>query len=153
MQQGLHDCRIKTEKQPSNQEVNKLDGLSDLDMYVVLMVQCRLVREYVDISAVFIMAPGFAIMVTSNYVVIKLFEKIPLLLYLAISLLVLLVPVIVLGELPEAGKSHTHSVKLLKFWKGSSATKRTPWGRRKVRSLHPIGYWVGPFFLIKQQTF
>ncbi|OXA54839.1 hypothetical protein Fcan01_10229 [Folsomia candida] len=84
--------RSETQKQLSNKEVNKLIGLSDLDMYVVLMVQFRLVRGYVDTSTAFIMGSGFAMLITLNYVVIMLFGKIPLPLYLVILLLAILCP-------------------------------------------------------------
>lgn len=91
--------RSETQKQLSNKEVNKLIGLSDLDMYVVLMVQFRLVRGYVDTSTAFIMGSGFAMLITLNYVVIMLFGKIPLPLYLVILLLAILCPWFVICEL------------------------------------------------------
>lgn len=49
-----------------------LHGLSDLDLYSILTVQFRLVRHYLDIAAVFIMGPGFLIVVIANYVAIML---------------------------------------------------------------------------------
>lgn len=128
---------------------DKLCELSNLDLYVVMMVQCRLVRQYTDTASMFIMGPGFVIDVIANYVVIKLHGKIPLLLYLAIALLAILVPVIIMGVLPQAGKSNTYSINLLQHWRGSNPTR---WRRKKVRSLRPLGFWVGPLFLIKRQT-
>ncbi|OXA47061.1 hypothetical protein Fcan01_18168 [Folsomia candida] len=138
------------------QSSNQLHDLSDFDLYVVLMVQCHLVRQYIDTVAVFIIAPGFAIMVITllaNYVVIMLLGKILLPLYLIIALLAVLAPALGMGELTEAGKSNGYSTKLLKYWRGSSPEKRTRWGRRKIRSLHPIEFSVGPFFLVTQRTF
>lgn len=113
------------------------------------MVQCHVVRQYSDISAIFIMGPGFVIDVMANYVVIMLHGKIPGLLYLIVVLLATLVPIIIMGELPEAGKSNSEAVNLLQDWK---KTVNNRMKRRKLRSLRPIGFWVGPFFLIKRQT-
>ncbi|OXA40148.1 hypothetical protein Fcan01_24892 [Folsomia candida] len=141
-------CR-KLDSEKAKCKILKLEGLSDLEIYSVLMVQCHVVRQYSDISAIFIMGPGFVIDVMANYVVIMLHGKIPGLLYLIVVLLATLVPIIIMGELPEAGKSNSEAVNLLQDWK---KTVNNRMKRRKLRSLRPIGFWVGPFFLIKRQT-
>ncbi|OXA53586.1 hypothetical protein Fcan01_11845 [Folsomia candida] len=109
--------RSRKNLMPKERASNQLHDLSDLDLYVVLMVQCHLVRQYIDTVAVFIIAPGFAIMVMANYVVIMLLGKILFPLYLIIALLVVLAPAVALGELTEASKSNGYSTQLLKYWR------------------------------------
>lgn len=150
--QRLSRWRKSKNNQMDETKPNLLLGLSDLDLYSILMVQFRLVRQYSDTAAVFIMGPGFLIDVIANYVAIMMFDKLPLLLYLAISMLAILAPILIMGELPQAGKSNTCSISLINHFRGGSSQKLSPWKRRKVRSLHPTTIWIGSFFSVKRQT-
>jgi hypothetical protein len=60
------------------------------------------------------------------------------------------VPIIMMGELPEAGKSHTKSQLLLKRW--DIGVKRKSLRQKILFSLKPVGYSIGPFFTVGKTT-
>lgn len=130
----------------------KFQTLSDLQLYQVLETTYRVLRQYTDTAALFIMGPGFFIDVLANYVVIMMYGKIPLLLYALISLIAVVVPMIVMGELPIAGKSNELSGELIRDWRLRSGSKRRSDRVKTLASLHPVGFWIGRYFLIRRQT-
>jgi hypothetical protein len=100
---------------------------------------------------VFILVPGFALDVTSNYMVLQMYEELPLYLYIFVCLLVVLVPTIMAMELPKAGESYQAAYNLLNNWKAKCRSRRTLRYKRAA-SFRPIGYTMGGFFIFKLGT-
>lgn len=125
-------------------------GCSDLELYWVICVLHRVVSEFTDKIAMFVMGSGFFIDVTYNYVVVKLYGRIPLLLYVHIAQMAVVVHTIIMIEVPQAGHGNGLSINLIQYWKVSNKRRRL---RQKiVNSFRPVGIWVGPFFIMSRGT-
>jgi hypothetical protein len=125
--------------------------LNDQQLYSLANYFFTVVNQDMDFTLVFILVPGFALDVTSNYVVLQMYEELPLYLYIFVCLLVVLVPTIIALELPKTGESYHAACNLLRGWKGKCPSRRTLRYKRVV-SFRPIGYTMGGFFTFKPGT-
>jgi len=126
-----------------------LETLEDTSLYYVISYTFRVVREYMNTAIIFTIGPGFMIDVVCNYAAIMLHDDLPIFLYAYFCLIALVCPCIIIGELPQAGKSFDNSSELLRYWKG---TARKSYRRKYVNGLNVVGYSVGDYFMIKRST-
>jgi hypothetical protein len=125
--------------------------LDDQQLYSLANYFFTVVNQDMDFTVVFILVPGFALDVTSNYMALQMYEELPLYLYIFVCLLVVLVPTIMAMELPKAGESYQAAYNLLSGWKGECRSRRTLRYKRTA-SFRPIGYTMGGFFTFKLGT-
>lgn len=146
---GHRKTRVLTKSKQSN---IRFRGLSDLQLYRIVMILFRITRAYSDTTALFSIGPCFSVVVMFNYVLIKLGGRVPTLLYLTVALFDITVLIIMFRELPQLGKTHAVSKNLIKYWNDTTGT-RSSLRRRQVNSLQTVGCWVGNLFLINDNTF
>jgi len=118
--------------------------------YSIIVVIISKIRQFLDFGAVSIMGNGLLIDVLANYVVIRIYGRIPLFLYLAIAIIALLVPIVMMAELPEAAQTLVSSTEVIRFFKGRVSQSRLQ--RKIVNSLIPAKIVVGPFFNVNKGT-
>jgi len=119
-------------------------------LYSVVVIIISKIRQYLDSGAVSMMGNGLLIDVMVNYVIIKMYGRIPLFLYLSIAVIAILVPIVIMAELPEAGQTLVSSTDVIKLFKGKFS--RSKLHRKIVHSLIPAKIVIGPFFKVDKGT-
>lgn len=143
---------LKGYKRPRNPtDPSKFDFLSDLQLYQIITLIYRVASSTSIIIIPSIFGSGLFISVTSNYVVLMLYPKLPLLLYLSIVGLAAGALIIIAVELPQAGQAHTKSAGLMRYWKKSTGRKSLR--RKTLEFFYPVEIWMGPFFILSRDTF
>jgi hypothetical protein len=125
--------------------------LDDLQLYSLANQFLTVVNQDMDFTVLFILVPGFALAVTANYMVLQMYEELPLYLYIFVCLLGVSNPTIIALELPKAGESYEAAYNLLNGWKAKCRSRRNLRYKR-VLSFRPIGYTMGGFFTFKLGT-
>lgn len=123
-----------------------------MELYQILTLEFGRFREYCDLVTVITLGPCFCIDVMANYVVVIMWGKIHWILYTLVAMLGASVAAVLVVEIPQAGKSHSDSKDLIKYWKGR-AFRQSSLRQKRVASLRPMGCWVGSFFYYWQGNF
>jgi len=144
----INATRILRSRDPAGS--TEYDRFDDIQLYLIISYLFRVIRLYIDTSAVFTIGPGFWLDVICNYAAIKLYEETDIFLYVYFCLVAILAPCIIVGELPQAAKSYDNSNELLKHWK---VANRKTYRRKYVTGLNTVGFSIGSFFIIKRGTF
>jgi hypothetical protein len=108
-------------------------------------------NQNIDIVILFTLFPGFILEVAMNFAVLALYGRIPLVLYIDACLVALVVPMVIVSELPQAGKSYESSVDVLHHWNAGTVSRKTLKFKR-VRAYRAVGYTMGGLFTFKKGT-
>jgi hypothetical protein len=150
-QLALLKGRIVQLKPSQKVDGDVLTGLNDLQLYSLTNYFFTVLNQYMGFTIVFVLLPGFGLEVVANYMILQMYEQFPLYLYVFSWLLGIVVPTIIVMELPTAGENYDASVELLHGWKGKCRSRRSLRYKRVVR-FRPIGYTMGGFFTFKKST-
>lgn len=131
-----------------HQENSGLSHYSDLQLYRAVHVVFQVARKFSDRATVFVTSSGFICIVTCNYVVVMLYDKIPLLLYITIVVTDLSMLTMISVGVPLTRKIHSRSGNLIQCWK-QKAKRRRSYRQKTVDSFRPVEIWVGSFFVVK----
>jgi hypothetical protein len=126
-------------------------GLDDMQLYSLAHYFFRVVNQNLSFSLVFILGPGLALDVSTNYMILQMYEGFPIYLYVVACLMGTVGLTIMAYELPKTGESYEASCELLHGWKGKCRSRRTLRYKR-VMSFRPIGYTSGGWFTFKRDT-
>jgi len=121
-----------------------------MKLYSVILVIMSKIRQFADYVAVSIMGNGLLIDVMANYVVIKMYGRVPFLLYLSIGIIAILVPIIMMAELPAAALTLVASEEVIHTF--NKRMSRSKLQRKIVNSLMPAKIVVGLFFKVGKST-
>jgi hypothetical protein len=122
-----------------------------IQLFVLTSYFFTVMNKNLDIVLLFTLFPGFILDVALNFAVVALYGRIPLVLYIYACLVAVIVPTIIVSELPQAGKSYESSVDVLHHWKAGMVSRKTLKFKR-VRAYRAVGYTMGGFFTFKQGT-
>jgi hypothetical protein len=122
-----------------------------IQLFVLTSYFFTVMNKNLDIVLLFTLFPGFILDVALNFAVLALYGRIPLVLYIYACLVAVIVPTIIVSELPQAGKSYESSVDVLHHWKAGMVSRKTLKFKR-VRAYRAVGYTMGGFFTFKQGT-
>jgi len=95
---------------------------------------------------------GFLLgLVFFNFTILTCLDKLPLIIYMFVVLICVIIPVVVVTELPEAGKCYEASESLIHFWKSGCYNRRSE-RFKAVYSCKPVGYSMGGMFISRVAT-
>jgi hypothetical protein len=126
-------------------------GMDDMQLYSLANYFFTVVNQNLSFSVVFILGPGLALDVSTNYMVLQMYEGFPIYLYVVACLMGTVGLTIMAYELPKAGETYETSCELLHGWKEKCPSRRTLRNKR-VMSFRPIGYTSGGWFTFKRDT-
>jgi hypothetical protein len=122
-----------------------------MQLYTIILLLNTYSRVFLDEIALFIMATGFFIDVASNFVVLTMIKRIPFFLYFAVAILAIMVPIIMMGELPEAAACHDASIRTIGYFNGTLRSHQKI-RKKTLKALRPGGFYVGIFFKAETST-
>lgn len=130
----------------------KLHTLSELEMYRTICIVYRIASYAATRTTATLMGPGLFIQVTCNYVVVMLYDKIPLFLYLSIVILAISVIILIMIEVPQAGRGHSKAKDVLKYWR-KTIPRRKGLRQKVLDSFRPVEICIGSFAIMNKDTF
>jgi len=134
-----------------NKDPSVFDGYSDITIFKLSAYFFTVARKNLDFSVVFILFPGFALEVFFNFTILTCFDKLPFLIYIFVILICIIIPVIIVTELPQAGKGYEASESLIHFWKSGCYNRRSD-RFKNINSCKPVGYSLGGMFIFRVST-
>jgi len=126
-----------------------LNLLNPFGIFKTEKILLQIYRKYMDVASWCVLSSGVAFGVLGNYSVIKLYGKMPILIYMYSVLLAVMVPLIMGALMPLAALVYESAEVLLHSWK-SVVQKRKSARSKTLRALKPIGFNIGGFFTFKR---
>jgi uncharacterized membrane protein len=123
-----------------------------LTLYSLSSYFNTVVGQHVSWTVAFVVVPGFILDVAANYVVLKMYDEVSIYVFLIGLLISVTVGIIMAYELPQSGKMHSSSCKLLRTWKSRCLRGRRAYRIRKIRSFRPTGFSMLGLFVFKEGT-
>jgi uncharacterized membrane protein len=125
---------------------------SRLTLYSLSSYFNTVVGQHVSWTVAFIILPGFVLDVAANYIVLKMYGEVSIYVFLIGLLISVTVGIIIAYELPQSGKMHSSSCKLLRTWKSRCLRGRRAYRIRKIRSFRRTGFNMLGLFVFKEGT-
>jgi hypothetical protein len=125
---------------------------SHLALYSLSSYFNTVVSQNVTWTVAFMVLPGFILDVAANYIVLKMYGEVSIYVYLIGLIVSVTVGIIMAYELPQSGKMHSSSCKLLRTWKSRCLRGRRAYRIRKIRSFRPVGFNMLGLFVFKEGT-
>jgi hypothetical protein len=125
---------------------------SRLTLYSLSSYFNTVVGQSATWTVAFMILPGFILDVAANYIVLKMYDEVSIYVFLIGLLTSVTVGIIIAYELPQSGKMHSSSCKLLRTWKSRCLRGRRAYRIRKIRSFRPTGFSMLGLFVFKEGT-